>query len=84
VFGGALLIIVLSADTFMAYRALLNVHSVTHLFYLWLAVFIFHGFALLLMRCAALVLIAGHSLVLSVAVPLLLLGHVPSIHNERQ
>jgi len=84
VFGGALLIIVMSADTLMAYRALLYIHSVAHLFHLRLAVFIFHGATLLLIRCAALVLIGGHCLVLSVAVPLLLLGHVPSINSERQ
>jgi len=84
VFSRALPIIVLSADTFIAYRALLYINSVTHLFHLWLAVFIFHGAALLLIRSAALVLVGRHRLVLCVAVPLLLLGHIPSIHGGRQ
>merc|ERR1719369_2530121 len=83
-FSGALLFIVLSADTFMAYRALLYIHCVAHLFHLRLAVFIFHSAALLLIRCAALVLVGGHRLVLCVAVPLLALGHIPSIHGGRQ
>merc|ERR1719370_1576641 len=83
VFGGALLIIVMSADTLMAYRALLNIHSVTHLFHLRLAVFIFHSTTLLLVRSTALVLMGGHCLVLGVAVPLLLLN-VPSINSDRQ
>jgi len=83
-FSGALLVIVLSADTLMAYRALLYINSVTHLFHLGLAVFIFHSAALLFIRCAALVLVGGHRLVLSVAVTLHLLRHVPSIHDGRQ
>merc|ERR1719290_265957 len=84
VFSGALPVIVLSADTLMAYRALLYIHSDTHLFHLRLAVFILHCAALLLIRCVALVLMGGHCFVLGVAVPLPLLGHVPSINSERQ
>jgi len=48
VFSGALLLFVLCADTLMAYRALLDIHSVAHLFHLGRAAFIFHSATLLL------------------------------------
>jgi len=48
VFSGALLVVMLRADTLMAYRALLNIHSVAHLFHLGCTVLIFHSATLLL------------------------------------
>jgi len=84
VFGGTLLVLMLCADTFMTYRALLHIHSVAHLLHLGLAFFLFNSAALLVIRGAALVLVGSHCLVLSVAVLVLLLGHVPSIRDGGQ
>ena len=81
VFNGALLVLMLCADTFMTYRALMHIHSVAQLLHLWLAFFLFNSTALLVIRGAALVLVGSHCLVLSVAVLVLLLGHVPSIRD---
>ena len=68
----------------MTYRALMHIHSVAHLLHLWLAFFLFNSTALLVIRGAALVLVGSHCLVLSVAVLVLLLRHVPSIHDGGQ
>ena len=79
VFNGALLVLMLCADTFMTYRALMHIHSVAHLLHLGLALLLLDSVALLLIRGGALLLIRSYSVVLCVAVLVSIRGHVGSI-----
>merc|ERR1719209_1610718 len=81
---GAMLIIMFGAHTLVTYRAFLHIQCVADLFHLRLALLLLHSATLLFVRSAALVLMGCHGLVLSVTVPVRLLGHVRCIHDLRQ
>jgi len=81
VFYRALLVFVLCARTLVSCTAILNFHSVAHFLHLGLALFFLHSTTLLFVGSTALLLISRNSLVLCATV--FLLGHVTSIHRER-
>jgi len=81
-FYRALLILVLCADTLVAYRTLLHIQSIAHLFHLRLADFLLLSAALLFIRSTALLLVRCLRLVLGVTVPMRLLGNIGSIYRK--
>merc|ERR1719430_1080611 len=75
---------VFGAHTLVTYGTFLHIQCVADLFHLRLALLLLHIATLLFVRSAALVLMGCHGLVLSVTVPVRLLGHVRCIHDLRQ
>jgi len=78
----ALLLLVLCADSVVTCRALLDIHSVTHLFHLGLTEFFLLSAALLFISSAALVLVRCFCLILGVTIPVRLVGYVRRINGE--
>jgi len=83
VFSRALLVLILCTDSVMTNRAFLDIHSVAHLFHLWLANILLYRATLLLIGDIALSFKGHDRLVLCVTGPVLLsFRDISSIHGE--
>merc|ERR1712243_137598 len=83
VFSRALLVLILCTDSVMTNRAFLDIHSVAHLFHLWLANILLYRATLLLIGDIALSFKGHDRLVLCVTGPVfLVLRDISSIHGD--